>query len=180
MTMTCSRFATALLVLSSAWACASKAPPPSEAPATGPSAATPPQAETAAATAAALEAPGAAPPAPSAPTEGSGVKESSEPKPVASATHTTTSAPPTSDKSSGHDEAGGYTGDDPCQTKKFHYPALASACHSGGRPAAKGVMRGAVKKAKAAGQDVKCTSCHEDMTSFHLLPNAVADLKKWL
>jgi hypothetical protein len=75
---------------------------------------------------------------------------------------------------------GGATPDDACQTKNFHYSQVASACKSGGRKSAKVVMKGAVTKAKAAGTDLKCSSCHEDMKSFHLKSNAVDDLKKWL
>ena len=71
-------------------------------------------------------------------------------------------------------------GADACQTKNFHYSQVAGACKSGGRKAAKGVMKGAVKKAKAAGTDLQCLSCHEDVKDFHLKSNAVADLKKWL
>jgi hypothetical protein len=70
--------------------------------------------------------------------------------------------------------------DDPCQTKNFHYSQIAGACKSGGRKAAKGVMKGVVQKAKAAGTELKCTSCHEDMKDFHLKSNAVGDLKNWL
>jgi cytochrome c len=44
----------------------------------------------------------------------------------------------------------------------------------------KALMRSAVGKAKAAGQDTTCTSCHVDMKSYGLKPNAVTDLKKWL
>jgi hypothetical protein len=57
---------------------------------------------------------------------------------------------------------------------------VASACKSGGRKSAKAVMKGAVSKAKAAGTDLKCTSCHEDTKDFHLKSNAVGDLKNWL
>jgi hypothetical protein len=74
----------------------------------------------------------------------------------------------------------GPTPEDACQTKNFHYSQVASACKSGGRKAAKNVMKGAVAKAKAAGTDLKCTSCHQDMKDFHLKPNAVGDLKNWL
>lgn len=174
--MTNRQFTVALFVLTTAWACASKAPPPSEAPAAasasgGPSA----QPETATATAAAEQAP-APSDAPSASTEA----PAAEPKPGATEPSKTTAGAPSSDKSSGHMEPGGYTGDDPCVTKTFHYGAVKAACHSGGRKAAKTVMKGAVKKAKEAGQDLKCTSCHEDMSSFHLKSNAVADLKQWL
>ncbi len=74
----------------------------------------------------------------------------------------------------------GYAGDDPCQTKNFHFSAVSSACKSGGRKAAKNLMRGVVKKAKDAGQSVQCNSCHEDMKAFSLKGNAVGDLKQWL
>ena len=71
-------------------------------------------------------------------------------------------------------------GDEACTTKKFHYPAVEKACKDGGRKAAKEVMKGAVKKAKAAGKDVKCTSCHEDTKDFKLKDNAVEDLKPFI
>ena len=71
-------------------------------------------------------------------------------------------------------------GDDACTTKKFHYPAVEKACKDGGRKAAKELMKGAVKKAKAAGKDVKCTSCHEDTKEFKLKDNAVDDLKPFI
>jgi hypothetical protein len=70
--------------------------------------------------------------------------------------------------------------DDACTTKKFHYKEVSAACKSGGRKAAKELMKGAVKKAKAAGKDVKCTSCHEDTKDFVLKSNAVDDLKPLL
>jgi hypothetical protein len=73
-----------------------------------------------------------------------------------------------------------YAGPDPCETKTFHYAAIAAACHSGGRKAAKEVMKGVVKKARVGGADLQCTSCHVDTASFHLKPNAVGDLKNWL
>ena len=76
--------------------------------------------------------------------------------------------------------ASGATPDDACKTKNFHYSQVASACKSGGRKSAKAVMKNAVAKAKAAGTDLKCTSCHEDMKEFHLKSNAVGDLKNWL
>lgn len=71
-------------------------------------------------------------------------------------------------------------GDEACTTKKFHYPAVKKACNDGGRKAAKELMKGAVKKAKAAGKDVKCTSCHEDTKEFKLKDNAVDDLKPFI
>jgi hypothetical protein len=90
------------------------------------------------------------------------------------ATHATEAAAPSSDSSSG------YSGADPCSTKSFHFAAVRMACGSGGRKAAKDLMRGAVKKAKAAGNDVQCNSCHLDMKSYQLKSNAVSDLKQWL
>src|SRR5262245_40340580 len=74
-----------------------------------------------------------------------------------------------------------HAGDkDACTTTKFHYPKVEKACKEGGRKAAKEVMKGAVKKAKAAGKDVKCTSCHEDAKDFKLKDNAVNDLKPYI
>lgn len=73
-----------------------------------------------------------------------------------------------------------HAGDEACATKKFHYAAVEKACKEGGRKAAKEVMKGAVKKAKAAGKDVKCTSCHEDTKDFKLKDNAVDDLKPFI
>ena len=73
-----------------------------------------------------------------------------------------------------------HAGDDACTTKKFHYPAVEKACGDGGRKAAKEVMKGAVKKAKAAGKDYKCTTCHEDTKEFKLKDNAVEDLKPFI
>jgi len=73
-----------------------------------------------------------------------------------------------------------HAGDEACTTTKFNYPAVKKACQDGGRKAAKELMKGAVKKAKAAGKDVKCTSCHEDTKNFKLKSNAVDDLKPWI
>lgn len=70
--------------------------------------------------------------------------------------------------------------DEACTTKKFHYPAVKKACKEGGRKAAKDLMKGAVKKAKAAGKDIKCKGCHEDLKSYELKDNAVDDLKPWI
>jgi cytochrome c len=41
-------------------------------------------------------------------------------------------------------------------------------------------MKRAVAKAKAAGTDLKCTSCHVDTSNFQVKSNAVSDLKQWL
>lgn len=71
-------------------------------------------------------------------------------------------------------------GDDACTTKKFHYKKVEEACKSGGRKAAKEVMKAAVKKAKAAGEKIKCKDCHESMKTYELKDNAVDDLKPWI
>jgi hypothetical protein len=76
--------------------------------------------------------------------------------------------------------ADAYTGADPCQAKTFHYSVIGSACKKAGRKPVKDIMRGVVKKAKAAGQDVQCTSCHVDTATYLLKPNAVSDIKQWL
>jgi hypothetical protein len=73
-----------------------------------------------------------------------------------------------------------HAGDDACTTTKFHYPSVEKACKAGGRKGAKDVMKAAVHKAKDAGKDMKCTSCHEDTKAFKLKDNAVADLKPWI
>jgi hypothetical protein len=128
-----------------------------------PSATTAPAEPSATSVASAAPGPSAAPPK-----ETSHKAAAAAPKPVQAAAEGT-AAP-----------AAGPGTDDPCQTKKFHYSQVASACKSGGRKSAKVVMKGAVTKAKAAGTDLKCTSCHEDMKDFHLKSNAVGDLKNWL
>jgi len=109
---------------------------------------------------------------------------------VASATPAAapSAAPASAKKPAAHAEAApaaapadtGYTGEDACTTKNFHYGAIKAACHTGGRKAAKGVMKGVVQKARTGGADLQCTSCHVDTSSFQLKPNAVGDLKKWL
>lgn len=70
--------------------------------------------------------------------------------------------------------------DDPCRATSFSVAKVEKACKTGGRKAAKVVMKGAVKKAKAAGESMNCKTCHDDLKSFSLTSNAVADLKKWM
>jgi cytochrome c len=41
-------------------------------------------------------------------------------------------------------------------------------------------MKGVVQKAKAAGQDLKCTSCHTDTKTFQLTEDAPKKLSEWL
>lgn len=69
---------------------------------------------------------------------------------------------------------------DPCQAARFAFGSVSKACKDGGRKAVKPIMKGAVSKAKAAGTDLTCKSCHTDTSSYHLKPNAIADLKLWL
>lgn len=71
-------------------------------------------------------------------------------------------------------------GSDPCTTTSFKISKVDKACKTGGRPAAKKLMKDAVKKAKAAGESINCKTCHEDLKSFALKGDAVANLKKWL
>lgn len=54
----------------------------------------------------------------------------------------------------------------PCKAKKFEIPAVAKACEKGGTPAVKKIMKEAVKKAKAAGEDMNCKTCHESTKEF--------------
>lgn len=68
----------------------------------------------------------------------------------------------------------------PCLTKSFKTKQVEAACKKGGQKAAKDLMKTAVKKAKAAGESVKCSTCHEDLKSFDLKNGAVDGLKKWL
>ena len=70
--------------------------------------------------------------------------------------------------------------EDPCQAKSFAVAQVERACKSGGRKAAKAMMKKAVKKAKEAGEKMTCKTCHGDLKTFSLTDNAVADLKKWL
>ena len=69
---------------------------------------------------------------------------------------------------------------EPCTTKKFNFKDVEKACKAGGRKAAKKFMKDIVKKAKAAGEKIKCTSCHNDTKSYANTPTAVADFRKWL
>ena len=73
-----------------------------------------------------------------------------------------------------------YAGADACTTKDFGVDAIRDACAKGGRPAAKEFMESIVKKARAAGTQLKCTSCHSDMKTFDRKPTAIDDLKKWI
>ncbi len=68
-----------------------------------------------------------------------------------------------------------------CTTKDFKIPEVKKACADGGRKAAKALMKKAVKKAKAAGDDMKCKSCHKSLKTFELKgADSVDKLKKLL
>ena len=71
-------------------------------------------------------------------------------------------------------------GEDACTAESFELAAVEAACKQGGRPAAKALMKKAVKKAKAAGESMTCKSCHSSMKTFTLTSNAVSDLEPWL
>ncbi|MEE9385446.1 MAG: hypothetical protein V3V08_18720 [Nannocystaceae bacterium] len=69
----------------------------------------------------------------------------------------------------------------PCITKKFTSKEVEKACKDGGRKAAKKMMKGLVKKAKAAGKKgMKCKGCHKNLKDFALTDEAVDGLKKLL
>ena len=79
--------------------------------------------------------------------------------------------------------AGSVQADDlkPCTAKTFKVKQVEAACRSGGLAAAKKMMKAATKKAKAAGEDMKCKTCHTELKTFALTgPDTVASLKKWL
>ena len=68
----------------------------------------------------------------------------------------------------------------PCTTKSFKTKQVEQACKTGGRKAAKALMKKVVKKAKAAGEKVNCKTCHTSLKTFEYKPEAVEALKKWL
>jgi predicted CxxxxCH...CXXCH cytochrome family protein len=171
------------ILLAAAIACEKASEPPPETP-PGPSA-VPAAPDPAATTPVATPDPGAAAapealadPAPSATTEPAPAASASSAAPAKEAHHAAaaTKAPVAVESA----PAAAPAVEDPCQTKNFHFSQIAGACHSGGRKAAKGVMKGVVQKAKAAGTSLTCTSCHEDTRDFHLKSNAVGDLKSFL
>jgi hypothetical protein len=73
-----------------------------------------------------------------------------------------------------------YTGSDPCKATSFSLPRVRDACASGGRPAAKRVMKDAIGKATATGQSLKCSDCHANQRDYALKSEAVAELSRWL
>jgi hypothetical protein len=111
------------------------------------------------------------PEAPTTPTSAPPAASDAKPKPVAKGSSKAPESTAVADA---------YAGPDPCQAKAFHYSVIGGACKKAGRKPVKDIMRGVVKKAKAAGQDVQCTSCHIDTATYLLKPNAVSDIKQWL
>lgn len=105
---------------------------------------------------------------------------SAAPAATASATATATVSKTATAAKTSAPAAAAYTGDDPCTHKTLHMAQVREACRTGGRPAAKTLMKNMVKKAKETNPDIKCSSCHVDMKSFDLKDNALTDLKKLL
>lgn len=55
----------------------------------------------------------------------------------------------------------------PCKAKTFKVAKVKAACEKGGAKAAKALMKKAVKKAKAAGEDIDCKTCHASTKELH-------------
>lgn len=68
----------------------------------------------------------------------------------------------------------------PCSKATYDVAQLTTACGRGGQAEAKKWMKTIVDKAKAAGKDTKCLSCHENLKDFTSTANAAADLKALL
>jgi hypothetical protein len=94
----------------------------------------------------------------------------------------TPKAKPSSSKKSETEapSASTYKGSDPCRAASFSVARVREACDSGGRAAAKRVMKDAIGKATATGQTLKCSNCHANQRDFTLKADAVAELKRWL
>jgi hypothetical protein len=54
----------------------------------------------------------------------------------------------------------------------------AKACATGGRDAAKKLMKDMVKQAKAKNEKFTCDGCHKDLDNYELTSNAKDDYKK--
>lgn len=93
-------------------------------------------------------------------------------------------APPKRKKKKAKPEAdnavASYKGSDPCRATKFSVARVREACASGGRAAAKRVMKDAIGKATATGQLLKCSNCHSNQNDYALKGDAVAELQRWL
>jgi hypothetical protein len=77
-------------------------------------------------------------------------------------------------------EAPSYAGPNACKAARFSVARVGDACATGGRSAAKAVMKDAIGKALAVGTTLRCSDCHAEQRDYTLKPDAVAQLKKWL
>jgi|LNFM01.2.fsa_nt_gb hypothetical protein len=75
---------------------------------------------------------------------------------------------------------GTASAEDPKPCTNATLPKVKAACDKGGQAEAKKMMKGIVDKAKAAGKDTKCLSCHENLKDYKQTANAMADLKALL
>jgi hypothetical protein len=71
-------------------------------------------------------------------------------------------------------------GPKPCINANSEFAAVKAACAKGGQDEAKKMMKALVDKQKAAGNDIKCAGCHENLKDYKLKSNGKADLKKYL
>ncbi len=75
------------------------------------------------------------------------------------------------------ESADSASADKPCQATNFEFEEVKAACDEGGVKAAKSLMKDYVKRAKEAGNRVKCSSCHDNTKTYTLADNAVEDLR---
>lgn len=66
----------------------------------------------------------------------------------------------------------------PCKIATKGETPTAKACATGGREAARKLMKSMVDQAKAKGEKFSCDGCHKDLDNFELTKNANADYKK--
>jgi cytochrome c len=77
-------------------------------------------------------------------------------------------------------EPAGSGADKPCLAETFQFDEVRAACDAGGARAAKKLMNQIVKRAKEAGNRLKCSSCHDNTKTYTLSDNAVDDLRALL
>lgn len=75
---------------------------------------------------------------------------------------------------------GDASAEDPKPCVAATLPKVKAACEKGGQAEVKKLMKAVVDKAKAAGKETKCLSCHENLKDFKQTANAMADLKPLL
>lgn len=68
----------------------------------------------------------------------------------------------------------------PCINPNSEFAQVKAACAKGGQDEAKKMMKALVDKQKAAGNEIKCNGCHENLKDYKLKSNGKADLKKYL